>query len=664
MTKDCKESVYHCVEQIASLQSGSLEDLGKNVIDLLWCISEARSDLDALPIIISEHEESLQLSCRKGNAPQAGQNVCGILKKIARLMPSGPRETLHSSYGVLDKAFKSKNPKAVSDGIRDVVKVLLDEQQSGGTLPVFVEGNCIRIGRHFKVAFCRTLRVPDDGKNYPLPAGLGHFPLHAVTDYAKRVPSEWLETGGFFLPMYQSEAMYLEFSGESWRPNIAKVGIGRINAVTGKTWDENINTIQQDYLLCPNQRWLDGINAGKGFVRQFVAMPLGQGYTVEEQVTDECQFGGIQIAAFSAKPGIFPEIDPKEIEKAKLKPSDAELMVKILKLSSPSQGILAMHVLKYPREEIFDTFGNGKRDLLIELQKEALKQLEFLMGKTDAFSRLYSEIFPANFRCGSNQPQYRLNISDPFIRGAMGIAAGGRLKQKIISDSFGSNTWDQSKKGSVFIHLVNSKVYKEITGNKPPSPPIEAVHYQRLGIPWFNYYDDHLSALDPSRILSRVKSIFTVDQQRGKAKKQEEPLSIDPQKIVEIKVPSRMERIQSLLSATQAAARNGASKSIVRLTTSILDLQDDFAPAIGLRAQAHLRLGFYDEAKCDADHVLKISTDKELSVIARCVRARVSLLTGAPEIALLEAKAAVRVSGHNPTLAAIIEEANAILSWR
>ena len=39
----------------------------------------------------------------------------------------------------------------------------------------------------------------------------------------------------------------------------------------------------QDYLVTSNQPWLDGFVVEKGVIRQFVTMPLGAGYTVEEQ---------------------------------------------------------------------------------------------------------------------------------------------------------------------------------------------------------------------------------------------------------------------------------------------------------------------------------------------------------------------------------------------
>ena len=45
----------------------------------------------------------------------------------------------------------------------------------------------------------------------------------------------------------------------------------------------------------PGQPWLDGFCVAEGKVRQFVAMPLGQGYTAEEQVTGAAEHGGIQL---------------------------------------------------------------------------------------------------------------------------------------------------------------------------------------------------------------------------------------------------------------------------------------------------------------------------------------------------------------------------------
>ena len=47
---------------------------------------------------------------------------------------------------------------------------------------------------------------------------------------------------------------------------------------------------------------LDGYCVEKGIIRQFVAMPLGEGYSVEEQLTGEPTWGGVQILVCFASP--------------------------------------------------------------------------------------------------------------------------------------------------------------------------------------------------------------------------------------------------------------------------------------------------------------------------------------------------------------------------
>ena len=49
----------------------------------------------------------------------------------------------------------------------------------------------------FPVSFQRALRIPDEGKVYPLPPGFGRFPIHRVEDYAERVPEPGREHGGY-----------------------------------------------------------------------------------------------------------------------------------------------------------------------------------------------------------------------------------------------------------------------------------------------------------------------------------------------------------------------------------------------------------------------------------------------------------------------------------
>ena len=48
-------------------------------------------------------------------------------------------------------------------------------------------------------------------------------------------------------------------------------------------------------------------DTGEGFIRQFVAMPIGEGYTVEKQVTGKEDVGGVQIEVHSVSRTVFPK---------------------------------------------------------------------------------------------------------------------------------------------------------------------------------------------------------------------------------------------------------------------------------------------------------------------------------------------------------------------
>ncbi len=310
------------------------------------------------------------------------------------------------------------------------------------TLEITLENNRIYFGENFSVSFQRTLRIPDDGKKYPLPPGLSEFPICKVSDYADKVPESWKQHGGVFIPMYQREALWLEFDNSYWRPNVVKVAAGKINAVTGKTWNQSLSDDEQDYMVCPPQKWLDGFKTGQGTVRQFIAMPLGKGYTVEEQLTNKDEFGGIQLIVFEPKEGKFPDEMPEEED----------------------------------RDE-------------------------------------------GPFLC----------VSKPFegesSETEMGLAAGGKITQKIYPDKYGIDTWDENNFGRVYIHIVNSAMFHRITEMEAPSTPITAETYTEYGLPWFEIYDEHLEDVMIGEELYTIKPVKLIDKMKGLFK-QEENLSI------------------------------------------------------------------------------------------------------------------------------------------
>jgi hypothetical protein len=169
---------------------------------------------------------------------------------------------------------------------------------------------------NLRIGFQRTLRIPDDGKTYPLPPGLGEFPLRHVDDFAQKAPVGWMEHGGVMLPMYQAEAMWLHFAPgyvndrATSYPFAIKVATGKLNAVSGQPWTDGLNRRPQDYMVSPGQPWLDGYCVKKGLIRQFVAMPLGAGYSAEEQVTGKAEHGGLQIMVHPMKRQVFEKRFP------------------------------------------------------------------------------------------------------------------------------------------------------------------------------------------------------------------------------------------------------------------------------------------------------------------------------------------------------------------
>jgi hypothetical protein len=163
-------------------------------------------------------------------------------------------------------------------------------------LEVAIHEHQIQIGQRFAVSCQRTLRVPEDDQTYPLPPGLGVFPLLAIQDYRDHIPDQWRMTDGALIPMYQREALWLGFSAAAWKPNAVKIAIGGINAISGELDDNQLHTDPQNYIVCPNQPWLDGIHTGHESIQQFVAVPLGKNNTIEAAMTGAGNRSGVLIS--------------------------------------------------------------------------------------------------------------------------------------------------------------------------------------------------------------------------------------------------------------------------------------------------------------------------------------------------------------------------------
>ena len=316
---------------------------------------------------------------------------------------------------------------------------------------VRIDGNTLRLPGGVRVRFIRTLRLPEKG-THQLPPGLGEFPVRRVEDFPDTVPAEWRARGGVMLPVYLREAMWLSFSGTT-EPAALQVGVGKVCAVSGKPWSSRLTRDPQNYVVLPRQPWLDGINSGKGSVRQFVAVPLGLGATVEGQVTGEEVWGGVQLQSFP--------LNVTELAAWR----EAERRAEERRRETASAGYGAAYPMAAPAAP----------------------------GAPPAFGAAPQ---------GGSAP--RAAARKPA---AMGLGVGGSMRQEIYRDDRRLTAWAETPAGRVFVHLVTPPEWRRITGEAPPPSPVDRAAYTRAGLPWYDYYDNDAVDLAPTDALGAVKPV-------------------------------------------------------------------------------------------------------------------------------------------------------------
>lgn len=378
------------------------------------------------------------------------------------------------------------------------------------------------------IEFQRTLRIPDDNRTHKLPPGLGAFPLKHVDDHADKLPAAWHKRGGVFLPMHDTEAMWIKFN--SRYPFAVKIAAGKINAVTGEAWTPELRGPlsrqrpvngprhfgdlsfgetglvgsshagmggnvggEQDYVVLPRQNWLDGFCTEKGKIRQFVAKPMGEGYTVEEQITGEAVHGGLQIIVYPLKPEHYRPNPTSALRSMSLGGSAGTLMFSAASASASSS---------------ISASASADIDWLsLEMERSAGPQLNA-----------------------------RSVVKD------MGMAPGGLMEQTIYEDDYGLEKFDQSVSAKCFVHLLNAQHYEVVTGQKPPHRAPTASDYTKHGLPWFQEQKTPgAKALPGGKPLQKLDSVANLANKLGHGPLHgNDPLPVPP-KVVTVKtVPGQV----------------------------------------------------------------------------------------------------------------------------
>ena len=385
-----------------------------------------------------------------------------------------------------------------------------------------------------KLEFQRTLRIPDDGKVHPLPAGLGCFPLRHVEDFSEGLDEVTLRRGGIMMPMHRSEAMWINFRGFSSRssghayPFAIKIAAGKVNALTGGAWSPALCAEEQDYVVIPEQPWIDGFAISEGIIRQFVAERLGEGFSAEEQLTEKAEFGGLQIIAYPMKADRYLEVLSVREEERRAREAEAlawEQMRRIKRLRElhsafsefASRAHLAATASVATLAEIEDSFRaageDGATSDVPDPERLAAKQRLLLARWRAEVTQL------ANLTYDLEEPMLMM-MEDVYCerpafasmfdgRGParkMGLGSGGQMRQAIYDDPYGLDAWDQSAGSRCFVHLVDAAQWAEISGGPAPTEPPSQKDYEKKGLPWFDYYAPEKGATPGSKILAGLKS--------------------------------------------------------------------------------------------------------------------------------------------------------------
>jgi hypothetical protein len=90
---------------------------------------------------------------------------------------------------------------------------------------------------------------------------------------------------------------------------------------------------------------------------------------------------------------------------------------------------------------------------------------------------------------------------------AMGLGVGGSMRQEVYRDERPLAHYTTEPAARVFVHLVTPPQWRRITGEDPPTSPVDLAAYTRAGLPWFDYYDDDAQDVAPSDTLGAVRPV-------------------------------------------------------------------------------------------------------------------------------------------------------------
>jgi len=87
----------------------------------------------------------------------------------------------------------------------------------------------------------------------------------------------------------------------------------------------------------------------------------------------------------------------------------------------------------------------------------------------------------------------------------------GKLNRRSTRTKKRANIYDEDAPERVWIHIVSTDLWESITGVVTPMTPIVPGTYKEYNYPWFDLYDEHLPALQPTGRFANLQSVRQLD---------------------------------------------------------------------------------------------------------------------------------------------------------
>ncbi|PVH90223.1 hypothetical protein DM02DRAFT_683510 [Periconia macrospinosa] len=294
------------------------------------------------------------------------------------------------------------------------------------------------------------------------------IPFTNVAAHATQLPADMQIKSSLLLPMYQSDAAWIQFAVKKPYAYLVKISVDGINAIVDEPAAEDESTRArrkekhakgpaslQDYIVVPEQLWLDGHADVEGNVQQF-ALPLPK---PDQQINR-----AMRHIQFEIMPCVQAPPEPVESDEYSI----------VVRTFTPRELVFKTNcddTIECLKRRVQDRDGipvSQQRMLYCILDTRKLSDYEIPKGAT---------IHLVLRLLGGSEPH------------ELKITPDGKRKQVVHPDPKGEE-WLRERTVVFKVHMVGPAVYRAVTGVAPPLGPIGKDKYEAHGVRYLDEYEE------------------------------------------------------------------------------------------------------------------------------------------------------------------------------